>query len=622
MQKEKIKRDLLAVVAVVLTVLAVTIFLLTFKSKMTNLLSEMTLQSISEMQELYAESLRTKFKDQFKTLEAQVAYFYNTDISNTEEVKKKATFALEIGDFKRIAVVNKDGVGIDLSGKTLPNMKNKSYFFNAILQNEIQFADQIELDDNLNPCLTITYPFKNAYDENGVIAGFFSYEALKKIFSIPIFSGQSYFYLIANDGNIILCNKDRSSNLYNVDFYDYLRRASGNENSNSAKLKIDMAKNQSGHLTFDGTEGKKLFVYAPLKINGWYIISVLPYTYIENQQTRISKLVYILLFSIALVLVMFISIIYVVVKKTLAIKRDNERLTIASNQAQSLIFEYDTQKQKVDFSGDTHFILGTDKRTFDINFIRAEYLTRIHPEDENILEHLRNSIKTGKGTFSAEFRFKSFNGSYFWVKMTGSSIFDEGGRLGQFIGSITNVNSQVLHEQELRNIADRDRLSYLMNKSAFEREARSYLFSEGAGKFSALFMIDLDNFKDVNDNLGHMTGDLAIKDAAKKISLIFSDRDILGRFGGDEFCVLMCFNEVLTKESIMKIVNVKAADLVRSLKEVYQCDEKKVQVSASIGIAVYPENGTTYEELFKSADATLYDVKQHGKDGFKICEQL
>ena len=456
----------------------------------------------------------------------------------------------------------------------------------------------------------------------GVIAGFFSYDVLKKIFSIPVFSGKSYFYLIANDGNIILCNKDKNKNLFNIDFYDYVRKNSGFENPQTSKLKVDIIKNQSGNLTLDGIEGKKLFVYAPLKINGWYIISVLPYSYIKNQQSQISILVYILLIAIAVTIFVFLLILYFLIKRSIAIKKDNERLTIASNQAQSLIFEYDAIKQKVDFSGDTHFILGTDKKSFDINFIRAEYFTRVHSEDENILDHLRKSLKDRKGTFSAEFRYKSFDNSFIWVKMTGSVIHDENGVFRQFIGSITNVNSQMLHEQELRNIADRDRLSYLMNKAAFERDARNYLINEGAERKSALIIIDLDNFKDVNDNLGHMTGDLAIKDAAKKISLVFSDRDLLGRFGGDEFCVLMRFNEALSRDGILRIVNAKATDLVRSLHEEYINGDHKVNVSASIGIALYPENGESYEELFKNADRILYDVKQHGKDGFRLCDKF
>ena len=111
MQMENLKRNIFAILAVIIMVFSVTFFLLTFQKKMMKLLSDMTLQNISEMQELYAESLRNKFNDQFKTLHAQTAYFADTDITDIDEIKKKATFALEIGDFKRIAVVNSQEIG-------------------------------------------------------------------------------------------------------------------------------------------------------------------------------------------------------------------------------------------------------------------------------------------------------------------------------------------------------------------------------------------------------------------------------------------------------------------------------------------------------------------------------
>ena len=620
MTKDKILKAISAVMSILIMIALIVVFLISFQRRMMNLLAEITVKNISETQELYAESLRNKINDQIKTLDAQAAYFFDTDISNVDEVKRKATFSISIGDFKRIAVINKDGVAVDLNGKLLPNMKDKPYVIDALAKNQIQFSNRVELDENLNPNLVMAYPFETRNGEKGVITGFLSYDVLKQIFSISIFSGQSYFYLIATDGTILLFNKEKTKNLYNIDVYEYIKAASGQENMEFTKFKIDMARNQSGYMTLDGVEGKKLFSYAPLGLNGWYIISALPYSYIYTQQDRINHLVFGLLVGTIITILFFLLIIYLIIRRSMAIQKDNSRLTFANNQAQTLIFEYDIPKQTVDFSGDTHFILGTEKKNFGIDFIRAEYYPRIHPEDSIIMEYLKASIQNCSKSFSAEFRLKSFTGDYFWVKMTGSPILDENGKVSQFIGSITNVNSQILHEQELRNLADRDRLSYLLNKVAFERSARDYLKVGGSNKICALIIIDLDNFKDINDNLGHMTGDLVIKDTAKKLSMVFSGKDYIGRFGGDEFCILMRFDSALNKENIIKILNIKGNDLVRSLKEEYVNGNQSVIVSASIGIALYPDNGLSYEELFMNADHALYDVKQHGKNSYKICE--
>lgn len=619
MQRDRVIRNIsVGAIAAVAMALVVTFFLVGFQRKMMNLLSEMSLQNIAETQELYAETLRNKIKDQFKILESQTEYFLDVDLNDSEAVRRRAKSLISTGQFLRIAVVNEDGVAIDYNGRSLPNMKNKDYFSDALLTNFRQVSNQIELDERLNPCLILTVPFTTNQGQKGAVAGFFSYGILQQIFSLPIFSGQSYFYLVAKNGNILLYNKEKGKAIYNIDVCSYIERAAGMFNADLPEMKADIEKSRSGCITVNGGEGKKLFSYAPLKINEWTLITVLPYTYIVNQQRQISALVYILLASVAVTIIIFFFIIYMIAKSSAAIKKDNERLTIANNQAQTLIFEYDLHDGRVDFSGDTSFMFGTDRKSYPIEFFRSEYYTRIHPEDGNLYERIRLAMNGGSKNLSAEFRYKGFSGVYFWVKLSGSSVFDEKGNVSKFIGSITNVNSQVLREQELRNIADSDRLSSLLNKSAFERRSREYLARDGKERISALIIIDLDNFKEVNDNLGHMTGDLAIQDAAKKISLIFSEKDFLGRFGGDEFCVLMRFDEGLSEEIALKIINSKASDLTRSLKEDYFNDEHSVSVSASVGISIFPYDGKGYEELFQIADQALYDVKQHGKDGFKI----
>ena len=615
MQREKIVQNISAVAAALVMAFAVVFFLVLFQSKMTNLLSDMALQNISETQALCAETLRDKINGQIKTLESQAEYFYDADLDDTEKLKKLAKSAIASGDFFRVAVVNEDGAAVDYSGRALPNMKNKDYFASAMLKGEAQIPSKIELDEHLNPCLTITVPFKTRDKKKGAMAGFFSYDILLKIFSIPVFSGQSYFYIVSGNGNILLFNKDKNKTLYNIDVYDYIEKTAGMKNLSLRKMKVDMVKSLPGCITVEGVEGKKIFSYVPLGISDWHLIMVLPYSYIKNQQLRINILVYILLGGIAFAILVFVTIVYVTYRRSLAIKKDNERLTIANNQAQTLIFEYDVKEQKIDFSGDTQFLLGTDKKSFTIDFVRKEYFARIHPEDKNIFERARDSMRKGKENFSSEFRYKSFSNNYFWVKMTVSAILDEKREPTQFIGSIANVNSQVLHEQELRNIADRDKLSSLLNKSAFERMCKGYLFRNDKKRLSALIIIDLDNFKEVNDNLGHMTGDLAIQDAAKKISLIFSEKDFLGRFGGDEFCVLV--NSSPSGDTKYEdFIREKCETLCNAYRAYYSGDKGDYKISASIGVSFFPEDGSTFDELYAASDKALYSAKKCGKDSY------
>ena len=100
--------------------------------------------------------------------------------------------------------------------------------------------------------------------------------------------------------------------------------------------------------------------------------------------------------------------------------------------------------------------------------------------------------------------------------------------------------------------------------------------------------------------------------------MIFTERDYISRFGGDEFCILLRFKEDTEKSVVKKIIKDKAKNLCKFLSEDYFDDKNTVSVSASVGISLYPEHGKDYETLFKNADAALYEVKQGGKNGYRI----
>lgn len=174
--------------------------------------------------------------------------------------------------------------------------------------------------------------------------------------------------------------------------------------------------------------------------------------------------------------------------------------------------------------------------------------------------------------------------------------------------SITEV--QDLHKETLKE-------SFAAQFAMLEH-ASSFLEEKPGDSLCAMFMLDLDNFKQVNDTLGHLAGDKAIKDAAKKLSLIFSEKDFISRFGGDEFCILLRVSENMDKQTFMKIVSEKAKNLCLLLKEKYFDEKNVVAFSASVGIALCPECGTSYDQLFHCADEALYQVKHDGKNGFKI----
>lgn len=175
---------------------------------------------------------------------------------------------------------------------------------------------------------------------------------------------------------------------------------------------------------------------------------------------------------------------------------------------------------------------------------------------------------------------------------------------------ITRVIRQKRKEERMRDQMQRDPMTGLYNKVATQEISRR-LLEENPDRQFAFFILDIDNFKQVNDQCGHTVGDEAIVRFATLLFSRFRDSDIVGRIGGDEFAVFLAVPD-------RGWVERKAADLVSALHTVSTSGWYTYKLSASIGIALSPDDGTTFEALYKKADAALYEVKQRGRNGFQI----
>lgn len=157
-----------------------------------------------------------------------------------------------------------------------------------------------------------------------------------------------------------------------------------------------------------------------------------------------------------------------------------------------------------------------------------------------------------------------------------------------------------------------DQLTGILNKSSAENTIRRYLKNRPQ-ELCALYMLDIDRFKLVNDNYGHKAGDAIIQDTARVIHETFTEQDIIGRMGGDEFIVLQTHCR-----SIQMIKN-KADKLTQNLRRNYKISKSETaQLTASIGIMIYKNGNYTYEELVEQADKLLYEVKNAGRNDYKL----
>lgn len=236
----------------------------------------------------------------------------------------------------------------------------------------------------------------------------------------------------------------------------------------------------------------------------------------------------------------------------------------------------------------------------------------VHPDDriefQNHIDRILNMKTQRTAPFQDyEFDFRVYIGNHYyaWIRIIYRAEIEDF-RTVRVVGFLKNVEKDRKEQDKLKNVIERDSMTGLYSKTH-----ASYLVNQilaDKTKMNALLVIDLDNFKSVNDKLGHLIGDAVIMDMAMNLKTTFRKYDILGHIGGDEFMVLM--KDIKSEE----IVNKKCDQLRDILRQVYHHEGEEVSVSSSIGIAISPQHGLDYKTLFTHADIALAQSKKDGKD--------
>lgn len=221
-------------------------------------------------------------------------------------------------------------------------------------------------------------------------------------------------------------------------------------------------------------------------------------------------------------------------------------------------------------------------------------------------EQFREGLKEG----SLEFRGVNKFGDSLWYKSLMSTIFDESGRPVKVVGIISDIDEQKRKLLSAEEIAMKDPLTQINNKKSTRDLIDKYISSTQSQ--GAFMMLDIDNFKSVNDTLGHLYGDAVLSELAHTLKALFRDSDIMGRVGGDEFVVFM------TNVRETEIVKKRAESILNAFKRSFRKEGIDHGISCSIGISLYPWDGTAYEKLMHKADLSLYFSKNRGKNQYNF----
>lgn len=236
-----------------------------------------------------------------------------------------------------------------------------------------------------------------------------------------------------------------------------------------------------------------------------------------------------------------------------------------------------------------------------------------HSEHDAYLEHYLRTGDVRVIGIGREVTAQRSNGEVFPIDLRVSEFYLTGRR--QFIGTIRDITERKVSEEKILHLANHDALTGLPNRRLLQdRIEQTIARAQRSGtKFSVMFL-DLDQFKPINDSLGHNTGDMLLQTVAGRILACLREEDTVARQGGDEFIVL------LSSMDSPRDAMVVAQKILSALVLPYSIGIHELHISVSIGIAVYPEDGRDVETLLKNSDMAMYHAKQAGRGNYRFFE--
>ena len=266
----------------------------------------------------------------------------------------------------------------------------------------------------------------------------------------------------------------------------------------------------------------------------------------------------------------------------------------------------------------TYNLLGLDEKASYSEFIK-KMVALVADEDKHLfldtfgLDNVRQAYHDGKDDLRISFLFyRPTKKRYGWVSTHMMFLYNE--ETNQLMGFFyaNDIDDDKRKTIEFTRQARTDALTGLINRRELERVITSEIQLVEPGNYGALFMIDVDNFKLVNDANGHSAGDETLRFVANRLKSLFRGDDVVGRFGGDEFMVYM--KEVGAKKDVIS----KAKQVSEALATT--CPGSKIDISCSVGVTFVETPRVIFDEIYHQADSAAYEAKKNGKKSYHIFE--
>ena len=290
------------------------------------------------------------------------------------------------------------------------------------------------------------------------------------------------------------------------------------------------------------------------------------------------------------------------------LEMSEERYKLVSEGANDCIWDWDVEQNVAFVSERWKNLIGADTSYVEDYF--ATWMDNISEEDlDYVSTYLENLMENDTQRFEIEYLLKSNK----WIQTTGKVLRDASGKAIRLAGSHTDITSRKNHDHTIYTMAYYDRLTGLPNRVMLsEYIASTFEDHYAKDEVVAILYIELDNFKHINDTLGHDFGDEVLKFVAFKLSEKLGSKAFIARHGGDEFFIVT--RKMIQKEDIQHIID----DVGHIFNRLWPLKEHEIFLAASIGVVIIPHDCSSVGDVYKNIDAAMYEAKKSGKGTYRF----
>lgn len=608
---DKKKRKRILFMAGMIAVIIITATLFYFNSFVMKTENSRARDSLLEWTEQNAALVGSRIDMYYDLLECAADYISDMPLDEvqTEEMLREK-FHRHTEKFDSLKIISEDGRCVqDGQAYSL-----KEYFLMAMLGNRGLAENGYSYADGG----ILSVPVKNeAQQIKGVLCGTLPCSSLDVYGKADRRKGYAGLFVMDNHGKYIV--SDGGNDTFGNDFLTWLE---GRELSLPiSDIKSQMDSGFRYYFAISDEDGDYMVTAAPVDGTKLFAVTMADNRYIHQAGLRYRIWVFVITLVIILSLIVVIGVyLYFRREDRIAIRNLNRQLMlneetyrITARESDLCVFTYDVETEQIQFLNDKYQNLGLNQSELSVPVLLRK-IREINPETCSVLRNIFARADSAEALHSQKAKVWA-GGRMRYLQIKTTNLYDESGKVSRMVGSIEDITDMENDMLKLQKEARTDLLTGAMNRAAGTSAINRMLVQElHPGCVNTFAIVDLDNFKTLNDVMGHMWGDRALCEVVLIMKKHCRAQDIVCRLGGDEFVV---FLPDMTREAAEESLCILSAKLHID----YVKENLEVMISASMGIVFSDGRDITFQDLYEEADGCLYQVKRTFKGSYHISDR-